>query len=358
MNKIIKLIFILLLSATSGVLISLSVLFYNEGETGKHYDIYPPLGGIGIIIGVIAIGLIVSFIINRSSSSSYSNTEYAETLVDLDPKYTTKLDEKKTYQLSIGYTDGKEDKCIDAMKKYGWTLVRKNEFNLTLYFERETESLEIEKMLLPIAIRMNNDDDRFLEERKNHIYASMELAKRLYNQKPSEIDTARYAGSLLASAISTDDFPFKDIYEAAKEEVRTRVEEKKNYESFSSHSTYDDFDSDYDTSNEYESNDNDEKEPIRLRDRSGSSYGATIGDGRISDVYGTTHYFYDEDDGRISGLTGGTKGYIKSDGTITDIDGWTKGRITEDGRVVDINGNTIADSAEDLDRVIEDLNKY
>ncbi len=357
MNKISKLIFILLLSATSGVLISLSVLFYNEGEAGKHYDIYPPLGGIGIIIGIIAIVLIVNFISNRSSSSSYSNTEYAETLVDLDPKYTTKLDEKKTYQLSIGYTDGKEDKCINAMKKYGWSLVRKNEYNLTLYFERETESLEIEKMLLPIAIRMNNDDDRFLEERKDHIYASIELAKRLYNQYPSEIDTARYAGSLLASAMSTDDFPFKDIYEEAQEQVRTRVEKKKDYESsiFSSN----DFSyssSDNDNSSEETSNSN---EPINLRDGSGSSMGLKIDDGKLtgSDGYGL-RYYVDKDNGRISGLTGGTKGYIKSDGTLTDIDGTPKGRITEDGRVVDNCGNTIAQSAEDLDKVIENLNKY
>lgn len=359
MNKIGKLIFILLLSTSSGVLISLSVLFYNEGETGKHYNIYPPLGGIGIIIGIIAIVLIIRFIFSSSNSSSTHETEYDESSVDLDPKYTTKLDEKKTYQLSIGYTDRKEDKCIDAMKKYGWTLVRKNEFNLTLYFERETESLEIEKMLLPIAIRMNNDDDRFLEERKNHIYASMELAKRLYNQKPSEIDTARYAGSLLASAMSTDDFPFKDLYEEAQEQVRTRVEKKNIYTSSTSYSSsdYSYSSDDYDSYDSLEEPTTKGRSSIELRDGSGSSYGTTLENGRITDASGNTHYWVDEDDGRITNASGDLKGYIKDDGTITDMHGFTKGRITEDGRVVDNVGNTIANNVADLDEAIENLNK-
>lgn len=270
MNKLFKLLLVLISASISGVLIALSVLFYNEGEAGDHYDIYPPLGGIGIIVGIITIVLIIRFMFSSSNSSSTHETEYADSLVDLDSKYSTKLEETKTYQLSIGYTDGKENKCIDAMKKYGWTLVRKNEFNLTLYFERETESLEIEKMLLPIAIRMNNDDDRFLEERKNHIYTSMELAKRLYNQRPSEIDTARYAGSLLASAISTEDFPFKDIYEAALEEVRTRVEIKpqKTYDYDSSYS-YSDSYSSYDDNDSYEDSSTEdfkEENPTEIED--------------------------------------------------------------------------------------------
>ena len=364
MKSLKKLFLVLLMIIASAVLIVLSVVFYNQGESSDLYKIYPPLGGIGIIIGVAAIIITILSIKNASSdrTSSSSNTSYAKTMVELDPSLLKTFDEKKTYQLSIGYTDGKENKCIDAMKKYGWNLVRKNEYNLTLYFERETNSLEIEKMLLPIAIRINNDDDRFLEERKNHFHASIELAKRLYNQYPSEIDTARYAGSLLASAMSTDDFPFKEIYEEAQEQVRSRVEEKKVYTSSTSYSSNDyyssdDYDSNYDSDDSFEEPIKEGRSSIELRDGSGCSYGTTLEDGRITDAYGTTHYWVDEDDGRITNASGDLKGYIKDDGTITDMHGFTKGRITEDGRVVDNVGNTIANNVADLDEAIENLNK-
>lgn len=99
------------------------------------------------------------------------------------------------------------------------------------------------------------------------------------------------------------------------------------------------------------------REPIYLRDGSGSSINAKIEDGKLTENNGYgLRYYVDEEDGRISGLTGGTKGYLKPDGTITDIDGWTKGRITSDGRVVDNCGNTIANSVDELDKVIENLN--
>ena len=48
--------------------------------------------------------------------------------------------------------------------------------------------------------------------------------------------------------------------------------------------------------------------------------------------------------------------YIKSDGTLTGIHGFAKGRITSDGRIVDNVGNTLVGSADDLERVIENLN--
>lgn len=281
--KLFKKFIILVLIITSAVLITLSVVFYNKGESSDLYSMSPTLGGIGIISGVAAIVLIIVAAKKNSDdyTSAETNHDYAEAIVDLDPKYSTKLEETKTYQLSIGYTDGKENKCIEAMEKYGWKLIRKNEFNLTLYFERETESLEIEKMLLPIAIRINNNDDRFLKERAEHIYASIELAKRLYNQYPSEGDTARYAGTLLASAMATKDFPFKDLYEEALEQVRTRVEiELENtYDTYSSDSSssysFDDSDLSHESSmeNEKEGNSTEIEDYHRIFDSSWSILG-------------------------------------------------------------------------------------
>lgn len=103
------------------------------------------------------------------------------------------------------------------------------------------------------------------------------------------------------------------------------------------------------------SKDDEKEEFINLNGSDGTSNGLRIGDGKITGVDGYgLHYYVDKDSGRISGLNGDTKGYIKEDGTVTDIDGWTKGRITSDGRFVDNCGNT----QNDVDDFIENLNKY
>ena len=133
--------------------------------------------------------------------------------------------------------------------------------------------------------------------------------------------------------------------------IRRKVEENRNSSiSRGSSSSYSSYNNSSNSSSSSSSN-----ESINLTNSDGSSNGLKISDGKITGVDGYgLHYYVDKDSGRISGLNGDTKGYIKEDGTVTDIDGWTKGRITSDGRFVDNCGNT----QNDVDDFIENLNKY
>lgn len=133
--------------------------------------------------------------------------------------------------------------------------------------------------------------------------------------------------------------------------IRRKVEENRNSSiSRGSSSSYSSYNNSSNSSSSSSSN-----ESINLTNSDGSSNGLKISDGKITGVDGYgLHYYVDKENGRISGLNGDTKGYIREDGTVTDIDGWTKGRITSDGRFVDNSGNT----QNDIDEFIENLNKY